>query len=369
MDTMHKKPSTFSETTYSDFSNTIHFKAGFQKPLSAELELTYGCNLKCVHCYTDCYNAPQYLQKELPFDKITRILDEMAESGVLWLCLTGGEIFMRKDFRKIYLYAKEKGFLVTLFTNATLIREADADFLKTYPPFSIETSLHGGTEKTFDEITQVQGSFKRFLEGVRSILERNLPLKIKTKAMKNNLHELEEIKALVESFGLEFRVSTPLYPRLNGNLDPIQYRLDPEETIEVETRYGQHQDKEDACGVEEDSEKVPQNLYRCGCGTTSFKVDPYGVLRSCTFVTQPTRPLLQTKHLRDHFYDLAQEIRSKTYQTDSPCHTCTAYRYCDKIPESALQEVGGVEKPVEHFCHVAFRREAIAQQKKKEVTV
>src|SRR5207253_7055176 len=152
-------------------------------------------------------------------------LDQLAAEGWLWVCFTGGEIFMRKDFLDIYAYAKEKGFLITLFTNGTLITEAIADYLKEHPPFGIEISCHGATDETFDRITQVRGSFQRFLKGVRLLLERDLPIKIKTKAMTLNRQELDQIRALVEGFGLQFRLNSTIYPRLNGDLVPASYPL------------------------------------------------------------------------------------------------------------------------------------------------
>ena len=74
-------------------------------PLYAHLELTYACNLDCVHCYT----IPQS-KEGLSKDEICRILDELADMGTLYLALTGGEIFLRPDFFEIATYAREKGF-------------------------------------------------------------------------------------------------------------------------------------------------------------------------------------------------------------------------------------------------------------------
>jgi len=58
------------------------------------------------------------------------ILDEVADAGCLWLLITGGEPLLRPDFRDIYMYAKRKGFLITLFTNGTLLDADIADQLK-----------------------------------------------------------------------------------------------------------------------------------------------------------------------------------------------------------------------------------------------
>ena len=112
-----------SSAEYGGFSRTAHTRAAEQGAVvNAQIELTYGCNLRCVHCYTDCYNQPELIrERELPFSDVIRTLDQLQTAGVLWVCLTGGEIFMRPDFREIYLAARQRGFLITLFTNATLV--------------------------------------------------------------------------------------------------------------------------------------------------------------------------------------------------------------------------------------------------------
>ena len=338
------------EIEYRDFSSVINDR-GYDLGMSirGQIELTFKCNIHCVHCYTDCHNNPQDIQKELPYEEVIRIIDEIHKAGCLWLCLTGGEIFMRKDFFDIYEYAQRKGFLVTLFTNATMITPEIADRLAQNPPFCIETSCHGGTEEVFDAVTQVPGSFKKFVEGVRLLMERGLSVKVKTKAMTLNRGRLHEIKKLVESFDLEFRFSTDIYPDLNGSLKPCAYRLDPEEIVELEMK-GEDVDAEDRCI--EVSDEQTERLYRCGCGTTSFHVSAWGELGTCTFVGEP-RISLKDYSFKEAVQEVFPKIRSMTYQTTSPCRRCTVYSMCGKMPFPARFENGDSEMPVDHFCQTA----------------
>src|SRR5206468_11496851 len=92
---------------YKEFSLDVHTHAEHTRTVvNAQIELTYGCNLHCVHCYTDCYNRPDLIKREMRYAEVTSILDQLAAEGCLWVCFTGGEIFMRKDFLDIYGYAK-----------------------------------------------------------------------------------------------------------------------------------------------------------------------------------------------------------------------------------------------------------------------
>src|ERR1700746_3085583 len=91
-------------------------------PLSVQLDLTYRCNERCVHCYLDHDD-----HGEMTTAEIKHLLDEMAEAGVFILSLSGGEIFLRKDFFEILEYARmERQFCVKLKTNAIMIREREA---------------------------------------------------------------------------------------------------------------------------------------------------------------------------------------------------------------------------------------------------
>jgi len=80
----------------------------------------------------------QARESELTLAEHIRLLDELVAAGCLWVLYTGGEIFGRKDFVDIYQAAKSRGFLVTLFTNGTLITPQIADMLAEWRPFAIE---------------------------------------------------------------------------------------------------------------------------------------------------------------------------------------------------------------------------------------
>ena len=118
-------------------------------PISGSIELTFRCNLRCVHCYCNLpQNDRQAIETELETDEVYRLLDQIAEAGCLWLLITGGEPFLRDDFLDIYTYAKKKGFITTLFTNGTLLNKDLADALVEWPPFLVEITLYGATRET-----------------------------------------------------------------------------------------------------------------------------------------------------------------------------------------------------------------------------
>ncbi len=116
--------SCIAEISVQDYAQRVIKNEGEKRtPLSGSLDLTFRCNNRCVHCYV---NRPLddngEKEKELNYADICRILDHLAQEGCLWLLITGGEPLVREDFEDIYLYAKKKGFLITLFTNGTSVR-------------------------------------------------------------------------------------------------------------------------------------------------------------------------------------------------------------------------------------------------------
>src|SRR5260221_11531049 len=91
-------------------------------PLSVQLDLTYRCNEKCIHCYLDHED-----HGEMTTAEIKGLLDQLADAGVFFLILSGGEIFLRKDLFEIVEHARKRLYSVKLKTNAVMFRKAKAE--------------------------------------------------------------------------------------------------------------------------------------------------------------------------------------------------------------------------------------------------
>src|SRR3989442_14272115 len=187
---------TATAVSYGEFSLALHEKLSDKRaPMDVTLEMTRRCPLECQHCYNNLAMGDLAARnRELSNEEYAGVLTELADMGVIWLLFTGGEIFARKDFLEIYTLAKQKGFLITLFTNGILINEKIADYLREYPPFAIEITLYGRTRETYEELTQMPGSYDRCMRGIRFLLERGLPLKLKTVGTSINKHEVIAMK-------------------------------------------------------------------------------------------------------------------------------------------------------------------------------
>ena len=244
-------------------------------PVACQWEITCRCNLRCVMCYTDCFNRPEFMRQELHTSEILRIMDELAEAGTLELCLTGGEPMARTDFFDIYDHAIQRGFLVTVFTNGTLMTEVHADRFAALPPHRIEISLHGATQETFERITQGRGSHDRCLQAIRLLLDRHIPLVLKTTAMTLNQHEVLTIKRYVASLGsVGYKLGEEMRPELDGGAGPFHYSLS-EQALTALNR----QDDDlwaEAC------QQQSAVCSPCRSGMQRFHIDAYGQLQLCS---------------------------------------------------------------------------------------
>lgn len=244
-------------------------------PFLCQWEITCRCNLRCVMCYTDCFNRPEKIREELTTGEIIRIMDELADAGCLELCLTGGEPLARPDFFEIYAHALTKGFLLTLFTNGTLITDEIADRLAARPPYRIEISLHSLTESVFDGITQGAGSFRRCMKAIALLLERQVPLLLKTTAMTMNRDEVLTIKRYVDSLGtVGYKLGEEMRPALDGSNEPERFGLTESE---LHTLNGQDPELwKEVC------HKQSRPMSPCESGKRTFHIDAYGRLQLCS---------------------------------------------------------------------------------------
>ena len=342
--------------SYEDFISAL--QANLQarrKPVSGQWEITFRCNLRCVHCYV----VKDPLRKELTFPEITDILDQIHHQGCLWLCLTGGEPLVREDFVDIYTYAKKKGFLITLFTNGTLITPEVADFLQDYPPFMIDITLNSITPQTYERITRAPSSFERCLQGIHLVLERRLPLTLKTIGMSLNRDEILKVKQYVEGLeNVRFRYDSLIIPRSDGSKEPCQFRLSPPQVVEIE--YSDHNMRQEwkECFRSYQELSESQDLFRCKGGISSFNISPYGDLQLCHLLRRPSFNLREGS-FRQGFYQVFPRIRSANYKANSKCKDCYIWYLCPQCPGRAQLENGDPQISVNYFCKLAHKREAM----------
>ena len=197
-------------------------------PFGVLYEVTHRCNLGCEHCYLTegPVGRPKPTREELSLEEIRRVLDELAEVGTLFLTLSGGEVFMRRDFLEIVAHARSRGFSVTVFTTGTLLTPETAAELADLHPLSVEVSIYSARPEIHDRVTRIPGSHGRSLRALRLLKERGVVILIKSPLMNLNSGEYHGIVALAEELGAGYSFDPLLIPRRDGNAAPVKLSLD-----------------------------------------------------------------------------------------------------------------------------------------------
>jgi radical SAM protein with 4Fe4S-binding SPASM domain len=353
--------SALDSGTYTDFSLIVHGRAEVTRvPVNGTIEVTNRCPLECKHCYNNLPMGDFVARaREMTLEEHKRLLDELADLGCLWLLYSGGEIFARRDFLDIYAYAKRKGFLITLFTNGTLITEKIADFLADMRPFTIEITLYGGTKETYEKLTGIPGSYDRCIRGIDLLLERKLPLKLKTVALSINKHEIPLMRQMAIDRGCEFTFDAMINPRIDCSASPLAVRLKPSEIVELDLDNPDRvsewrrlaRDHPSAPYVEGKSRQI----YECGGGTNSFAVDPYGDLSICV-LSHVDRYNVREGNFRQGWEEYLLAVRMRETTRPTKCNGCGIKSMCGMCAANGELENGDAESPVDFLCQVAHLR-------------
>ena len=329
------------------------------------MELTERCNNNCLHCYINLSaNDEEAKKKEITFEEIKVVVDEAAEMGCLSWHLTGGEPLLREDFSDIYLYLKKKGMRITLFTNATLISSEMANLFKKYPPQSLEVSIYGLSQKTYEAVTRNPGSFDAFKQGINLLEENHIPFTLKTAALPQNFHEIEEMRGFAQSLtgqhlGVVLQLNLGSKCGEGSKKNRIKkLRLPPKKVIEVlkqdEKRY--RKDIEGFCqkflGVPKDD-----HLFSCGAGIGGCHIDAYNNFQLCILLRHPDCVYsLRKGNFKDawgKFVSQVREIRVNNEKYREKCQRCFLKSFCEQCPAWSWMEHGVLDEPVEYLCEIA----------------
>lgn len=341
------------------FSEQLHHLAAqYNIPVAGTLEVTQRCHLKCIHCYLD--DRPIDKTKELSTEEIHKLLQQMVKSGCLWLLITGGEPLIRSDFCEIYRYAKDLGMIVTIFTSATNLTEKVADLFSEYPPFLIEATLHGATEKTFDSVSRTPGAFNQFRRGIQLLQKRKVPFHLKMIVMKQNLNDVEATRQLAIDMGAEnFRFDPMINADFFHSFKALDLRISVEDALKLDMLEPYRVRWERIYRTAMKKNKIyrfsDKLLFPCRAGKCSFAISSDGKLLPCILVRAPHYNLRQIPFVgawekMNRFTTIAE------MKKDNQCLKCST-RTCSKCPAWGYLEHGDLNTKSCFACALQRERE------------
>jgi len=208
-----------------------------QKPVHLILFITDHCNAKCGTCfYWQNLNQGESLKP----DHIQKISEAMGE--LVWLDISGGEPFLRKDIDQIchrFLDHNQARF-INIPTNAiqtSVIERSVNGILENKNPFRLNIAISiDGIGENHDRVRGVPGNYKKALatlEALRAIRERDerLSLSVVTTVMRSNIDDVKQLLHLgVTDWDLDYHSLNILRGK---PMDPALQSPTPEQYAEI----------------------------------------------------------------------------------------------------------------------------------------
>lgn len=168
------------------------------------LELTKKCNLRGVHCGSDCgASSGNELTTDQWKDFIRYIADNFSPKQIMF-CITGGEPMVRSDFYDIVNEIHKYGFSWGLTTNGTLITREDVSKLKKAGMKTVALSVDG-LKETHDSFRNQEGCFEKVLQAFKLLNKKYLfeRVQITTVVSKRNIDEMDALYDLFSEYGVK----------------------------------------------------------------------------------------------------------------------------------------------------------------------
>jgi len=260
-------------------------RGGLDAPICLTWEVTYACNLQCVHCLS---SSGRRDPRELTTAEARAVIDELAELQVFYVNVGGGEPLIRRDFLDLVDHAVDRGIGVKFSTNGALLDDAAARRIAALDYTDVQISLDGATEADNDAV-RGPGSYAAARRAMDRLADAGFgPFKLSVVVTKRSVGALDELEALAASYGAELRL-TRLRPSGRGAATWRELRLAPAQQRDLYDwlRVRPHVLTGDSFfHLSAYGEALP-GLNLCGAGRVVCLIDPLGDVYACPFVLHP----------------------------------------------------------------------------------
>jgi mycofactocin radical SAM maturase len=306
------------------------FEGGLAAPICLTWELTYACNLACVHCLS---SSGRRDPGELSTAECLALIDEFERMRVFYVNIGGGEPTVRPDFWEILDYAVDHHVGVKFSTNGVKITRAAADRLAAGDYVDVQISLDGATEAVNDAVRGA-GSYGTALRAMDNLAAAGVTgFKVSVVVTRHNVSELDEFKAIADRYGAQLRL-TRLRP--SGRGADVWAELHPtadQQRVLYEwlRRHGEHVLTGDSFfHLSGYGESLP-GLNLCGAGRVVCLVDPVGDVYACPFTIHQN--FLAGNVRADGGFatvwrDSELFARLRGPRTGGTCRSCSAFDKC-----------------------------------------
>jgi len=287
------------------------------------------------------------------------LLDEAAALGCMAVTLTGGEVALRDDWLDIASAVRERRMIFSVFTNGTLLSDADCRRLASLKPKAVGMSLYASNAEIHDQITGVSGSFTRTVSTARQLRKYGVTCEIKNVLMRENIAYVEQTEQLASELGCIYQFDATVAPRADGDTSVLLHRVTGEALrgffMGLLDRRRTDLLSRKACDAIGQIAPAPRAMSNCTAGFTSVHIDAYGDVYPCTgflpaWGNVNAAPLAEIWHgeaATRHRFIMQSPLRPE-------CSACDLRPYCTvRCPRLALVEDGDISGPSSRACEVA----------------
>ena len=257
-------------------------KRGLDAPICLTWELTYACNLQCVHCLS---SSGRRDPRELTTEECEAVIDELQRMQVFYINIGGGEPTIRKDFWHLVRYAVNHGVGVKFSTNGSGIDAEVAEQLAESDYVDVQISIDGADADTNDHV-RGEGSFATAVQAMEHLQAAGFEgFKISVVMTRHNIPQVDEFKAMADHYGAQLRLTRfrpsgrgadsweALHPSDQQQRELYHWLMDHPDVLTGDSFFHLS-----ALG-----EALP-GLNLCGAGRVVCLIDPVGDVYACPFV-------------------------------------------------------------------------------------
>lgn len=352
-------------------------------PLTGAFELTSRCNLQCKMCYV-CRpaNDKTALVQERTAEEWISLARQARDAGLLYLLLTGGEIFLRSDFKQIYTELCNMGFCIQIYTNATLITPELAKWLGKIPPSKVGITLYGASPETYKKVCGNSSYFNSAINGIKLLIEQGINVVLRTTVIKDNVKDFTKFAEIADKFGTQFKIINYVSPRREGlGTCPLEVRLSPYELAKYEAYISTYftsknlkpknepnlsaalisNNEESVLDEELDLTENAKEPFACAAGKCYFSITSDGRMTPCGLMSSPA-----VLPFEKGFSEAWQELKGlcSSIPVCSECRECSLQEYCSTCPARLKNETGEYNKPAPYLCELARNRQSLNRKQK-----
>jgi mycofactocin radical SAM maturase len=306
------------------------FQYGLEAPICLTWELTYACNLACVHCLS---SSGRRDPRELSTAECKALIDEFERMQIFYVNIGGGEPTVRPDFWDLVDYATAHHVGVKFSTNGVRIDAAVAKRLATSDYVDVQISLDGATAEVNDAV-RGPGSYATALRAMQHLADAGfLGFKISVVMTRHNVGQLDEFKALADRLGAQLRI-TRLRPSGRGadSWDDLHVTAEQQRRLyDWLVAHGEGVLTGDSFFHLAAYGDVLPGLNLCGAGRVVCLVDPVGDVYACPFAIHDN---FRAGDVREpggftsvwRTSELFADLRRP--QTGGACTSCSAFDAC-----------------------------------------